>query len=482
MDNNINNIAIKCEEAIASSNLEKITSMIRELQKVFEEISLSLQEQIFYNYFLGNLHSEKSKILEENSFSWRQNIFPTNKVLAINYFRKALNLADNSLANFYDINTNLANELNGFCRTIEAIELWDFDYESTIPDAKYIEPYARFNNLCWLSCYLNDSGHSDYYLLTAYQLIKYLRINADKIEHPGVQHEIINSKKINDFIAYVDIAQNKLKPLSELWSDKNYKSEEKIYRKWCLDNNLFLNDLNDITKTWVAAQDILQFPNYIVKINDGPFYSAAFSDLKSRYCYARHLAFRGFFDIYPNYERKDLYLTDTLDYVEYSGSVENLKVAIRLCFSILDSLASLMNQYFEIKNKKSSFSPSWIQKNFKEIKNPFIDALYWISCDLFDSSKIHHWQAPNPNASDLRILRNDMEHNWVRISEFESVPWDTANDYANTISKDQLKKATLEIFKYVRSSLLYLVFAVKFNEEHKKVKSKFVPSIEIPIY
>lgn len=482
MNKDIKKLAIKCEKAIQSFNSEKIDCMIAEIKALGDKVPSNINEQIFYAYFLGNLHSQKAKILEESSFSWRKSIFPVNKVQAINYFRKSLNLANNKLINFFDIRTNLANELNGFCRTVESTELLDFDYDKARSDSKYTAPYARSISLRWLAQYLNDPGHSDYYMLTAYQLLKCLQTNTDKIEHPDVKKAIINSQEITNFISYGDTVKDNFKPLCDLWSDKTYKKQEKLYKKWCLDNNLFLNDLNDITKEWVAAQDILQFPNYIVDANEGPFYSAAFSDLKSRYCYARHLAFEGFFNIYPHYERNDLYLADTLDYVEYSGPVENLKVSIRLCFSILDSMASLMNQYFGIKNKKSSFTPKWIQEYFKGIENPFIDALYWLSCDLCDSNKIPNWKAPNPNTSYLRILRNDMEHNWVRIAEFECNHWNNEHDYVQTIPQKQLEKSTLEIFKYVRSALLYFIFAVKYNEKIKEQANEFIFSITTPIY
>ena len=91
-----------------------------------------------------------------------------------------------------------------------------------------------------------------------------------------------------------------------------------------------------------------------------------------------------------------------------------------------------MQEYFEIHNKNNSeFKPRWIQENFRNIQNPFIDALYWLACDLTDISKdSKKWKAPNPDAGILRRLRNDLEHNWVRIAKYGHSTWLGKHDYA----------------------------------------------------
>ena len=135
----------------------------------------------------------------------------------------------------------------------------------------------------------------------------------------------------------------------------NYSDDEKIYRSWCLKNRLFANPLNDITQKWIADQDILQFPNHIVNAGEGPYFSAAFSSLKREYCFARFLAYEGMHGIHPEYENTKMFLTDTLDGERYEGHTEKVKTAFRICFSVLDSLAMLVNKYFECNLRKGFF-------------------------------------------------------------------------------------------------------------------------------
>ena len=144
-----------------------------------------------------------------------------------------------------------------------------------------------------------------------------------------------------------------------------------------------------------------------------------------------------------------------------------------------------MNNYFEINCKsKCYFNPSWIRKSFSNIQNPYIDALYWLSCDLTDTDNIEDWNAPNPSASILRKLRNDLEHNWVRISEATHTIWLGEHDYAFTCTLEQLSTAAIEVFRYVRTATIYFVLAVKYNEDLKNQNNKeeFCPAMETPTY
>ena len=145
-----------------------------------------------------------------------------------------------------------------------------------------------------------------------------------------------------------------------------------------------------------------------------------------------------------------------------------------------------MKNYFEIncKNDKCYFKPSWIRESFTNIQNPYIDALYWLSCDLTDTDNIKNWNAPNPSAGILRKLRNDLEHNWVRISEAKSTVWLGEQDYAMTYTLEQISTAALEVFRYVRTAIIYFILAVQFNEKLKNEKESdgLCVTMETPTY
>lgn len=162
-----------------------------------------------------------------------------------------------------------------------------------------------------------------------------------------------------------------------------------------------------------------------------------------------------------------------------------VKTAYKLCFGILDSIILLLKKYFEIESKsKTEFKPTWIQTNFQNIHNPFIDGLFWLSCDLTDISNIKNWQIPNPVADILRKLRNNLEHNWVRVADCENSIWFGDHDYAFVLSKEQLETATLEVFRYTRTAIMYLILAITYNEKQKikNLQDEIIPSMEVPYY
>lgn len=187
---------------------------------------------------------------------------------------------------------------------------------------------------------------------------------------------------------------------------------------------------------------------------------------------------------YPNWLEKDLYSTSSLDLVDFSTNPENIKMAFKLCFGILDSIVVLLDKYFETNyNGNIYFKPTCLQKFFQNIQNPYIDALFWLSYDLTDSSKLKDWQVPNPDAYILRILRNNLEHGWVRISETNLNIWKRKHDYAKSITKEELEVTAMEVFRYTRCAIMYLIFAVTYNEKFRNLDNhEIIANMEVPQY
>lgn len=272
------------------------------------------------------------------------------------------------------------------------------------------------------------------------------------------------------------------KSYKEMSKNIKFKSKSELkYKTWCANNCLFLNPMNDISRELFVAHDILQFPNHIVEIGEGPYYPSAFSDIKNKYCKARYLFFCALCKKYPKWCEEDLYLTDTYDEVDFSSNIEYLKIAYKQCFSIFDCIATLINNYFKINSKQATFTSGWIKNNCSKLNNPFIDSLYWLSCDFMDITNKPNWKAPNPDATKLKNIRNSLEHGWVRVSEIYQYIWSRNLDYATTVSKDEFIDLTYKLFKYTRSAILYFTFAVTVNEKMNNIKG-VIPSIETPIY
>ena len=486
--NNLEQIAVQCEEAIRSSDRENIQKLIQELEKKLEN-DISGDCQCSVHYFLGNLYSELSSLLEEKVSGWRNDNYPESLTAAINHFRRAEKLLSEDTRGIKnEVRTNLADALARQGRSIEIFDYWKCDFNIQ-GEAPFVSTLRKAQELLWLSVWLNDCNHARIYQYEAYLLIKKLQNNLSETDHPRIVNSLKNSLK-NDEIAWLLENGGKLSMSFSDWQKKHnpdsYSVEEKQYRAWCLESNLFVNSINDVTKEWIADQDMLQFPDHTVSVREGPYFpylSAAFSSLKREFCFARFMAFEGVNRIHPTYENKKLFLTDTPDYVRYDGAVEKIKTAFRICFSVLDSVASLMNSYFECKVKPSSFSSKWIKENFRNRdENYFIDSLYWLSCDLTDNPVLtgnaDKWKAPKPAIAEIRKIRNAIEHGWLRVAE-EGQTRDTKNDFAHVISPEELYKQTLSLLKLVRSAILYFCMAVSYNEKKRKHPEGLVVSTPI---
>ena len=463
-------IGIECDLAIETGEDQRISQLIDKVGSYLKADDLSDDALAKYNYFLANLYSKLSILRKEDFRGWRNDEFPENMVNAINRLRSAETFAisrHDFLPN--EIQINLATQIARQRRTIECFEKWVCDF-SVEGDGPYVSALSKARELIWVRHWLNDPGHANCYLLEAYSLLSNLQSNLTKTSHPGVIETVNNDPQIANVMEF-----GRSKSQTEIDWDKNfirpdYSEDEKNYRSWCLKNRLFVNPLNDITQEWVADQDILQLPNYVVNAGEGPYFSAAFSSLKREYCFARFLAYEGINGIHPEYENTKMFLTDTLDGERYKGQTEKVKTAFRICFSVLDSLSMLVNKYFECNSKKASFTSKWIKENLKDEENPFIDALYWLSCDLTDTSSIskEKWKAPNPDSFKIRRMRNALEHSWVRATEESSTRWNDKNDYAYMVTHSELEKNTISVLKLVRCAMIYFCLAVKYEEDEKR--------------
>lgn len=468
----MNEIAGKADEAIFSSNQEEIEQLIQTLEKTLDD-TISSDLECYTRYILGNLYHRLSYITAENPSNWRSDNYPDNLTIEINHLRQAKSLlSDKTSAIRNEIKTNLANAVSQQRRNIEVLSDWHHDF-SALSDAPYVSSLSKARELIWISHWLNDPSHQNLYRYEAYRLLSTLQENVDKSDHPKIKETLNTDRQIVSILEKGGNFFDGYEDWQSLYNDVQYEPDEKNYRRWCLQNRLFANPINDLTTEWIADQDILQFPNHIVSIGDGPYFLAAFSALKREFCFARFMAFEGINGFHPEYENKKLFLTNTLDYVHYDGAIEKIKAAYRICFSVFDSIAFLMNSYFECKSKHISFSSRWIKDNFKnKDSNYFIDALYWLACDLTDNPDVtsnpEKWKAPNPHAAEIRKIRNAIEHGWLRVAEQDSRVWDKDSDFAYVITPQLLQERTLEVLKLARSAMLYLCMAVSYNESQNE--------------
>jgi len=481
----LNIIAAESDKAIHEGNKEVTEQLIKQLNQHLDQ-DISEQKKCYTHYILGNLYNNLSNIMAENPSGWKDDNYPLFLTSEINHLRKSKQLLASMPHHFGNtVKTNLANALARQRRSIEVIDEWNCDL-SIEGDSSFVSSLSKAKELIWISHWLNDSSHQNLYRYEAYLLIKNVKENIAGTDHPKVLQSMQEDKQILSILSKGDELFKNFDGWHKDFGSDDYNAEEKNYRNWCLREKLFINPINDLTQEQIADQDIMQFPNHLVSIGEGPYLSASFSALKREFCFARFMAYEGFNSIHPSFENKKLFLTNTLDYIHYDGATEKIKTSFRICFSVLDSIAFLMNAYFHCGSKDVSFSSKWIKNNFKEKPiNFFVDALYWLSCDLMDNPKVtsdnNIWKAPNPHASEIKKIRNAIEHGWLRVTDYGQPNIYDQGDFAYLISEAELKEKTLLVLKLVRSAIFYLYLAVSYNEYSKPEKDGVIVTMPVSL-
>jgi tetratricopeptide (TPR) repeat protein len=325
-------------------------------------------------YFMANAWSDKKILNRSKGELWEWNQEEIEKEIL--YLRKAI---DTKGFNKIDtirkcqIFTNLGNIFSQIGRFIEAIEYWNkvFDIDPLFSMAIG----NKGHGLVHYALSLYDSDHKKYFLKYAYNLLKKsLDLN---YLYPGAK---ISFQKKLEWVGSV-LPKNFL---NKDFKFKEYslgnKKEEKRYRGWCLENNLFLNPLNDLGGFSIAAHDIFNLPNITIGIEKDPYYIGFFNQMKQEYVSARYLYYEGVNVGKPHFSDKDVYLYNTLDYPIYSLGIEKVKVSFRIAYSLFDKIGYFIKGYFNIKVKrKIYFRTLWYkdEKGQNELKEEFKKKENW---------------------------------------------------------------------------------------------------------
>lgn len=468
---------------INSNDFDSLTIFCNEIkQLVSDESSTPENIKSILMYYLANIYQHLGA---QNSDRWDNSDYG-NAIICHRKFYRYKKRVEEFIP---QIEVNHANILETLCRTFEAIPLWK---KGTMyrGDAEEVGLYRLSTGLLWLSNHLYDEEHTNYYQLYAYNYIKKL-IAKETIYHDGIRNSVRSDSNsiIGSFLRHVTNTFDLNTDLSQHSYSPKYSQEEKKYRAWCKDNILFINPLNDLESAWVVDHDSLNFPSYSTPVFEGPYLSASFSSIKNEYCYYRHLFYEGINKKYTKFTDNDKYLTDTLDGVIYEGHIEKIKNALKGCFSVLDKISRLLDKYYELDSSNIAFNRQWFDrhKKLKNQKNPFLTALFWLSKDFSqhdeDIKRPSYWL--DDSAFEVRELRNELEHGWVRVIDPESdsfSPWTKDHDYAYTISSSDLSDKGIYVLKQTRNALMYLCLAINFTEKFKTNDDKAVTlSNQVPL-
>ncbi|MCV2217737.1 LA2681 family HEPN domain-containing protein [Thauera sp. Sel9] len=363
--------------------------------------------------------------------------------------------------------TNLGNQFDALGRFVEARACWSAAL--AIDPRFWMAKANRGRGLMYYAAALYDPGHEGVFAYHAYRdLAKAVEL-INLLPHlgdPGVQRAFVQAAK--QIAQHYDLEAIGQSYRPDAWSLGESPTEQ-AYRRWCLKHTLFLNPLNDVDPVPIAAQDVLSLPDFTLPAGKPPIVTGMFNELKQLFVSARWLLWEGTHAEEAHFSDREVLLFNTLDYPSYGLSLEKVKMAFRLGYSLFDKIAYFLNFYLGlgVAEHQVSFRTIWREKKGGPLRvlvanseNWPLRGLYWLSKDLFEKEVK---DTTEPEARALAELRNHLEHKYVKVCEM-SVPLrgkdhpfhDTLAYY---VTRLELEQKTLRLLQLVRSALVYLSLA-----------------------
>lgn len=472
----LNFLAKRFEMARENKDIDSLNNIIV-LATSFNTSNFDEIQKASYYYFLGNAWGYIEDIDKtHDEFPFESDVL-NNQII---YYRSALMhiYSDTNKSLKCQILTNLGNLLSSIGRLVEALDYYD---KSLDLNKEFGMTIGNKGIVIWkYSKFIFDSKQQFIFLHIAHSYLSSCK--KDLYEEATKSFEKIKNlieKKFSKESLSKDIA------FKDLFKGKSQK--EIKYRKWCLENKLFLNPLNDINEESAAATDSLFTPSMTHKLNDRPIYSSIFNQIKQEYVSSRLIFYEGITSTKPHFSDRDVIIIDTLDYSLFSYSLEKLKISFRICYSILDKIAYFLNLYLELGENKRfvTFKNIWYEKgrnknSIKEkillTKNLPLRGLFWLSKDFFEEGIM---DTIEPDAKELAKIRNFIEHKAFKIVEFKTLR-STHPDLFD-IDRDSFINKSIKLLKLTRSAILYLSFLI-YEEEHQRNQKRNPSEVVIPIY
>lgn len=437
------------------------------------------------DYFRANAWANVDRdARQDRTQAWAWDQVPAQRQLLL--LRSALNRSSfPELPDFLrcQILTNLANQLNYLGRFVEAREFWSRALEA-LPSFWM----ARFNRGFGLLTYAKhvyDMDHRYVLAWTAHTDMMAAVTSLD--EHP----EYGDRRLRPTFLAHAEsiAVRVDLDAVAAEYNPDGFSlgkgKKEQAYRKWCLQECLFLNPLNDAGPNAIAARDVMQLPTFYTSSDERPVVLGLFNQLKQEFVSARWMYYEGITTHGLHFSDRDVTLYNTLDYPALGLAAEKVKLAFRMSYSLFDKIAFYLNHYMKlgIAENQVSFRHVWRDKKTKQLRPAFADtenlafrALYWLSRDFYDEDLKDTME---PEARACHDLRNHLEHKYLKLHLMELPAPETPpsafdlfkDDLAHSLTVEDLERRTLRMLKLARSALIYLLLGMHIEEERRRTAS-----------
>lgn len=454
-----------------------------ELGGSVDQDELDSVDRSMLNYRIGTAFSNRTEITRpEKEWSWENEDIEE----AIRYFRRSIReegMDDLPLLEQCRALTNLGNTYSRIGRFIEAFDFWN---EALIRNPHFYQSRGqRGIGYHMYAEHLSDVRHKKALLAKSYREL-----------NTAVYAPIHKSQKhqFNRYLSYLRASPFDLD--SDVVGfgepDLGESETEKAYRNWCLKHRLFLNPLNEVTDESIAAEDVQDLkPLFSDRGSKIITCLGLWNNLVEEFVTARYQLYQGFHPDRVHFADKDVEQTNTLDYSIHSVYVEQLKIALRTAYSILDKIGQFLNYYYEFgrKSNKVSFKDIWyeprdsydLREEFREKANLPLRGLYWLSKDFKsgeDGDGLYVEGSLDTGGEELKELRNGLEHRYVKITEFGNISRGRLDDeLATVMGRGEFEEKALSMVRKARAGLLYLSLAV-FHEERTNMDSE---SIHAPL-
>lgn len=397
------------------------------------------------------------------------------------------------------IDTNLGNLLNHVGRFVEAIESWDRAL-TRIPRFAMARG-NRGSGLRFYSRALYDRGHMTIMLLAAHDdLSAALEPNAF-FDSPDAQRARDAFRQWRDEIAsHMDVAAVRER-IAKLSDSSGRSKSEQVYRRWCLDQHLFLNPLNDLGSLPVADHDVLTTPNFVTNVDEPPTLIRFFNIMKQEFVSARFLLYSGLHSKQVHYSDRGVSLSNTLDYPAFGLAVEQVKCVFRTAYSLFDKMAQFINHYWKlgVPSKDVDFRRIWyrqagkkymLREEFRQHPNWPLRGLFWLSRDLYDPTPGFR-DHTEPDARALNELRNKLEHGFLSVhgmdwsGPFADMRYTSIGSFGPdpnlySVARSDLAAKALRILKLARAALIYIALAMH-TEERRRTGDREDNGLVMPV-
>ena len=462
------------------------------LRKLCEDCERKLctakgEERVFLRYYQSNTYAgiiDSNKIDPNYVWSWKQ----PDGIQNILLLRQAISEpAFETIHPVFacQIRTNLANRLSNLGRFIAANEQW-MRVIDTIPTFAKATA-SRAQALAYFAGTLYDHSHTSV-LLAAARLSFEKALDANAFWESGDRDSVAPDLiKLHGQIAshLNDIGYDYKVDLNR-WS-LGSEEEERSYRRWCLNERLFLNPLNEAYTDTVAATDVLHLPSHMYRVEEKPRFPSYYNLLKQEYVSARYRLYRAIHEDDPDFLMRDVLMLDNGDGQSLGHYTENLRSAFRSSYAIFDKISLFLNDYFNIglEPRDVTFRRVWskqekrgefeIRKQFQNYPNLPLRGLYFLSKDLFDKD---FTEISEPDAYDLVKLRQQLEHRFLSLQYFVM---DESTETHQIISIDEFENKALRLLKMAREALIYMSLAMHREETMRSEASENNDKAGIPL-